>query len=75
MNKLDIDRDKRIFLNKGIVMTLALCKNNEQYIIVYNLFKDDINHGFKTDAFARATKLQLKEFLLQLYYNDKIITL
>jgi hypothetical protein len=76
MDKIGIDIDERVFLNEGMVMTLSLDKQyDDNYVIYYKLFKDDIDDGFNTDVIAFATKLQLKEFLLQLYYNDKLINI
>jgi hypothetical protein len=76
MNKLKIDVDERLYYKEGMVMSLAIYNNkpDETYGIEYKLFKDDID-GFEADVFATLTYLQLKEFLLQLYYNDKIINI
>lgn len=70
MNKLKIDVDERLYYNEGKVISLAIYKlgNKNLYGIKYQLFK-----GFDILVIANLTQLQLKEFLLQLYYNDKLI--
>jgi hypothetical protein len=76
MHRLDISiHNEELIHDEGMVMKLSISYYDKNFWIEYDLFKDDIDDGFEALVVAEPTKSQLKEFLLQLYYNDKVINL